>query len=108
MQNILYPKSKGTTLSVNICKDCEAVYFGESKRTLAERTKKHTRAVRAADNRRYETAHCWKYSHDFNWENKKIMDYEANTAARKIKETIHLLRDNIHINTDFHTSGFLH
>ena len=52
------------------CKDCEAVYFGESKRTIAERTKEHTRAVRAADTRRYETAdHCWKYNHDFDWEN---------------------------------------
>ena len=28
------------------CKGCEAVYLGESKRTLAERTKEHTRAVR--------------------------------------------------------------
>ena len=54
------------------CKDCESVYFGESKRTIAERTKEHTRAVRAADTRRYETAdHCWKYNHDFDWENKK-------------------------------------
>ena len=33
------------------CKDCEAVYFGESKRILAGRTKEHTRAVRAADTR---------------------------------------------------------
>ena len=33
------------------CKDCEAVYFGESKRTIAQRTKEHTRAVRAADTR---------------------------------------------------------
>ena len=66
------------------CKDCEAVYFGESKRTLAERIKEHTRAVRAADTRRYETAdHCWKYNHDFDWENKKIMDYEASTTTRK-------------------------
>ena len=67
------------------CKDCEAVYFGESKRTLAERTKEHTRAVRAADTRRYETAdYCWKYNYDFDWENKKIMDYETNTTTRKI------------------------
>ena len=37
----------------------------KSKRTIAERTKEHTRAVRAADTRRYETAdHCWKYNHD--------------------------------------------
>ena len=34
------------------CKDCEAIYFGESKRTLAERTKEHIKAVRAADTRR--------------------------------------------------------
>ena len=35
------------------CKDCaEAVYFGQSKRTLPERTKEHTRRVRAADTRR--------------------------------------------------------
>ena len=52
------------------CKDCEAVYFGESKRTIPQRTKEHTRAERDADNRRYETAadHCWKYNHGFDWE----------------------------------------
>ena len=81
------------------CKD----YFGESKRTSAERNKEHTRTVRAADTRRYETAdHCWKYNHDFDWENKKIMDYEVNTTTRKIKETIHSLSNNNHI------SGILH
>ena len=41
------------------CKDCEAVCFGESKRTVAERTKEHTRAVRTANTRRYEiNDHC--------------------------------------------------
>ena len=81
------------------CKECEAVYSGESKRTIAERTKEHTRAVRAADTRRYETAdHCSKYNHDFDWENKKIMDNEANATTRKIKETIHSLSNNNIIN----------
>ena len=88
------------------CKECEAVCFGESKQTFAERTKEQTRAVRASDTRRYETAnHCWKYIHDFDWENKKIMDYETNTTTRKVKETIHSLRNNNHINgmsSDFH------
>ena len=77
------------------CKD--SVYFGESKRTIAEITKEHTRAVRAADTRRYETAdHCWRYNHDFDWESKKIMDYEANTATGKIRETIHSLSNDNH------------
>ena len=81
------------------CKDCEAVYFGELTRTIAERTKEHTRAVRAADTRRYETAdHCWKYNHDFDWENKKIIDYETNTTTRKIKETIPSLSNDNHMN----------
>ena len=76
--------SERTVLSCLDCKDCEAVYFGESKRTLEERTEEHTRAVRAAGTKRYETAdHCWKYNHDFDWEDKKIMDYKAKTTTRK-------------------------
>ena len=64
------------------CKDRELSVLEKSKRTLADRTKEHTRAVRAADTRRYETAdHYWKYNHDFNWENKEILDYEANTTT---------------------------
>ena len=78
------------------CKDCEAVHFGESKQTFAQRTKECTRAVRA---RRYKIAdHFWKYNHDFDGKNKKIMDYETNTTTRKIKETIHSLSNNNHIN----------
>ena len=61
--------------------------------------KEHTGAVRVADTRRYETTdHCWKYSHDFDWEDKKIMDYEAKPTTRKIKGTIHSLSNNNHIN----------
>ena len=81
------------------CKDSESVYLGESKRTNAQRTKEHTRTVRAAYTRIYETAdHCWKYNLDFDWKNKKIMDYEINTTTKKIKETIHSLSYNNHIN----------
>ena len=97
------------------CKDCEVFHFGESKQTIVERTKEHTRALRTADTRRYKTAdHCWKYNHDFDWENKKIMDYEADTATRKIKKTIHSLSNNNHINgisyrlPHIRVSGFLH
>ena len=63
--NISYPvpsEQRNNIVYKYDCKDCEAVYFGES-----------------------------------NWENKKIMDYEANTT-RKIKETIHSFSNNNHIN----------
>ena len=78
---------------------------------LCWRTKEHTRDVRASDTRRYETAdHCWKYIHDFDWEYNRIMDHEANTTARKIKEQFILSAITItsmEYHTDFHTSGFL-
>ena len=63
MQKILYPQSKGSTSSINMTAKTEAVYSGESKRSLVEILKEHTRAVRAPDTRRYETDdHCWMTS----------------------------------------------
>ena len=100
MKKIMYPQSKGTTLSIHMtAKTMRLSILENQKRTLAERTKEHTRAVRAADTRRYETSdHYWKYNHDFDWVNKIIINYEANTTTRKVKETIHSLSNNNHIN----------
>ena len=88
MQKILYPQSKGTTLSINMTAKTVRLSILENQNEHLQR--EHTRAVRAADTRRYETADaCWKYNHDVDWENKKIMDYGTNTTTRKIKDTIH-------------------
>ena len=38
------------------CKDCDAVYIGESKRAYQTRIGEHISAVRKADTKRYETA----------------------------------------------------
>ena len=68
------------------CKDCERI--GE-----------HISAVRKADTKRYETAdHCWKFNHDFNWTENKILGHELNTTTRKIKETIHSIQTETCIN----------
>ena len=73
--------------------------LGNRNEQLQRELKNTPELVRAADTRRYETAdHCWKYNHDFDWENKKIIDYETNTTARKVKETIHSLTNDNHIN----------
>ena len=75
------------------CKDCDAVYIGESKRAYQTRTGEHISAVRKAGTRRYETAdHCWKFNHDFNWTENKILGHELNTTTRKIKDTIHSIK----------------
>ena len=59
------------------CKECETAYFGELKRTIAERTKEHIRAVRAADTTIYQTAVAGNTAMNFDWENKKIKHYES-------------------------------
>ena len=97
MQKILYPRSKETSLSKNM--SAKTVRLSILENQNEQLHKELTRDVRAADTRRYGTAeHCWKYNHDCDWENKKIMDYETNTTTRKIKETIHSLSNNNHIN----------
>ena len=46
--------------------NCEAVYFGESKRSSKSRSDKHKRSVRNCDCDRNEIAkHCWEADHKF-------------------------------------------
>ena len=89
-QNIIYKLG---------CKDFDAVYIGESKRAYQTRIGEHISAVRKANTKRYETAdHCWKFNHDFNWTENKILGHELNTTTRKIKETIHSIKRESCIN----------
>ena len=43
--------------------------------------------------------HCWKNDHEMNWEERKVIDAEPYIYARKIKETIHSIKDKNHINS---------
>jgi len=82
------------------CKDCDATYIGESKRSFKVRSSEHMRAVRNMDIEKNEIAdHCWKFNHEMNWNNKKVIDTEPYVWSRKIKETIHSINDTNHINS---------
>ena len=80
------------------CKDCEAVYVGETKRTLNVRTNEHISAVKSASQRSHTAEHCWKYNHDFDWNNKRVLDFEMNWKTRIIKEVIYSEENKHHIN----------
>ena len=81
------------------CSNCQAVYFGESKRSLKSRSDEHKRSVRNCDCDKNEIAkHCWEADHNFNWDQKKVIDRESRLIPRKIKETIHSLKNPNHIN----------
>ena len=49
------------------CSNCQAVYFGESKRSLKSRSDEHKKSVRNCDCDKNEIAkHCWEAGHNFN------------------------------------------
>ena len=51
------------------CIYCEAVYFGESKRSLKLHYDEHKRSVRNCDGENYEIAkHILEPDHDFSWD----------------------------------------
>ena len=68
------------------CCNCEAVYFGESKRSLKSRSDEHKRSVRNCDCDKNEIAkHCWEADHNFSWDQKKVVDRESRLISKKIK-----------------------
>ena len=80
------------------CSNCEAVYFGESKRSLKSHSDEHKRSFRNCNCDNEITKHCWEADHNFNWDQKKVIDRESRLIPRKIKETIHSLKNPNHIN----------
>ena len=41
--------------------------------------------------------HCWEADHNFNWDQKKVLDRKSRLIPKKIKETIHYLKNPNHI-----------
>ena len=84
------------------CSNCQAVYFGESKQSLKSRSVEHKRSVRNCGCDNEIAKHCWEADHNFNWDQKKVIDKESRLIPRKIKETIHSLKTPNHINKIFY------
>ena len=80
------------------CSNYEAVYFGESRRSLKVRSGEHKRSVRNCDCDKNKIAkHCWVAYHNFNWDQKKVIDRESSLIPRKMKQAIHSLKNPNHI-----------
>ena len=76
------------------CSNCQAVHFGESNRSLKSRSDEHKRSVRNCHCDKNEiTKHCCEADHNFNWDQKKLIDSESRLIPGKIKETIHSLKN---------------
>ena len=77
----------------------EAVYFGESKRSLKSRSDEYKRSVRNCDFEKNEIAkYCWEADHNFSWDQKKHVDRESRLIPRKLKQTTHSFKNPNHNN----------
>ena len=77
------------------CKSCPASYVGETKRALRTRINEHKK------NNNPEAVvyqHTKNFSHEFDWNNVKIIDYESNYKKRIISEMIHIKCNKHNVN----------
>ena len=70
----------------------------EIQRTLNVRAEEHITAIKSASKKSHTAEHCWKYNHHFDWEHKKILDFEKNWKTRTIKESVYSEENEHHIN----------
>ena len=76
------------------CSNCEAVYLGESKRSLKSRSNEQKRSVRNCDCDKNDTAnHCWEAVHNLTGIRGKLLDREGRLISRKTKETINFWKN---------------
>ena len=74
------------------CSNCQAVYFGESKRSLKSHSDEHKRSVRNWDCDKNEIAkHCWEADHNLNWDQKKVIDRESRLIPRTFWENVWII-----------------
>ena len=77
------------------CKDCDAVYVGETKRKLRRRRCEHKQNKNADA---VINIHRKEYNHDFQWDKPKILDNEPNWGKRIISEMLHIKSHKYAIN----------
>ena len=76
------------------CKECDAVYIGETLRNLEERLREHQWHVEKNDLKGSAIAeHVWKTGHTIAWDKAQVIDYEQRWGARKSKESSHIKRE---------------
>ena len=70
-----------------------------NQNVICIRVQMNTKDVKNCDFEKNELAkHCWEGDHNFGWDQKKVVDKESKLIPRKIKETMHSLKNPDYIN----------
>ena len=73
------------------CQDCEAVYVGETLRTLPTRLQEHQRNTRKGELQRSAIAeHACSLQHQICWSDAEVIEHKLDWRSRKTKEALHI------------------
>ncbi|KYN27905.1 hypothetical protein ALC57_02691 [Trachymyrmex cornetzi] len=81
------------------CKNCDASYVGQTGRCVGVRMSEHRNHInRNTTQSSVITEHRLQTSHDFNWDNIKILDKEKFWNKRMLSEMIHIKKQKYRLN----------
>ena len=69
------------------CRDCDAIYIGETGRSVVIRKRKHASTVKDFEPKRVLCQHVLEHDHVIDWGNVKILKFDhmqTNVAPRKV------------------------
>ena len=73
------------------CEDCDAVYIGETLRTLPTRLQEHLRHTRKGEQQRSAIAeHACAFGHQIGWGGAGVVHKESDWRSRKMKEALYI------------------
>ena len=91
------------------CDCCNALYVGETKRTLESRLDEHWKAVQRGEvNASALVEHAWNASHHVNWDSTEILGVSSWFYSRLALEEIHIRRQKNSLNCDRGKLGIVH
>lgn len=80
------------------CRDCEKTYVGQTKRQLNTRIKEHKNDIKKSCSPSVISKHKLDFSHDFDWDNVRILDGEPSYGKRLISEMVFIKRQRAGLN----------
>ena len=83
------------------CKECEALYVGETMRRLETRMTEHRRAVQRGETNVSALAdHAWTVNHHIDWGSTTVLGVNPRYYARLTLEAIHIRGQKGSLNRD--------
>ena len=84
---INFEQKRGLVYQIS-CRDCNAVYVGETGRSVRTRKREHANAVKTFNTKKSALSqHVMDFDHKIDWDNVKILKSESYAYRRRVAES---------------------